>query len=189
MQLRNSADSYGAISRCLHWCTVVLVIIAWVLGTFDDALPKGTWRAAGLVVHISAGSAILVAVIARVLWRLVEPPPVESTILGEWGNRASRLVHYALYALLVATVVAGIVLQFARGDALPLLGLGEIPSPWIASRAFARSMKETHEVAANALMVLAVLHAAAALVHHWVLHDRTLLRMLPGARRYDRRSV
>jgi cytochrome b561 len=50
-------------------------------------------------------------------------------------------------------------------------------------------MKETHEVLANTLIILAALHAAAALVHHWVLRDRTLVRMLPGARRHDRRSA
>ena len=43
---------------------------------------------------------------------------------------AARIAHYTLYALLVAVPVAGIVLQFARGDALPLFGLAEIASPW-----------------------------------------------------------
>jgi cytochrome b561 len=190
MQLRNSADCYGVIFQCLHWCTVILVIVAWTLGTFDDMLPKGTARAAGLFVHVSAGLAILVVLAVRVLWRMVDPPPpAEPTILGEWGDRTSRLAHFALYALLVATAVVGILLQFARGDALPLLGFGEIPSPWTADRAFARSMKEVHEVLANALIILVALHAAAALVHHWVLRDRTLVRMLPGAGRHDQRSV
>jgi cytochrome b561 len=32
-------------------------------------------------------------------------------------------------------------------------------------------------------MVLAFVHAAAALAHHWVLHDATLRRMLPGRAR------
>jgi len=36
-----------------------------------------------------------------------------------------------------------------------------------------------HEVLANALVILAGLHALAALAHHWLLKDRTLLRMLP----------
>jgi cytochrome b561 len=44
-------------------------------------------------------------------------------------------------------------------------------------------MKEVHEILANALVMLAGLHAAAALIHHWVLRDRTLTRMLPGGGR------
>jgi len=184
MRFRNSPDGYGAIAQSLHWLTVVLVVAAWALGTFDDAFPKGAARAAGLFVHISAGVAILVALVARVLWRMVDPPPRPTpALLGAWMDTAGRLAHYALYALLVAVPITGIVLQFARGNALPLFGFAEIPSPWIADRTYARSVKEVHEVLANALAVLAVFHAAAALVHHWVLRDRTLARMLPGARR------
>jgi cytochrome b561 len=183
MRFRNSADSYGAIPQLLHWLTVGLVVLAWALGTFDDAFPKGAARAAGLFVHISAGVAILVLLLVRLLWRLADPPPpAEPTVLGVWLDRAGQLAHYALYALLIAAPVAGIVLQFARGDSLPLFGLSEIPSPWIADRVFARSVKEVHEALANALVILACLHAAAALVHHWVFRDRTLKRMLPGSK-------
>ena len=101
-------------------------------------------------------------------------------MLGEWLDRAGRLAHYALYMLLVAAPVAGIVLQFARGDALPVFGLFDVVSPWPADKSFARSVKDVHEILANALVILAALHATAALVHHWVFRDRTLVRMLPG---------
>jgi cytochrome b561 len=181
MRLRNSADGYGAVPQALHWLTVALVVLAWVLGEFGDVLPRGPARAAGLFVHNSAGLAILAVLVVRLLWRMVDPPPPpEPTIFGAWLDRAGRLAHYALYALLIAVPIAGIVLQFARGDALPLFGLSEIPSPWPANRAFARSVKEVHEVLANGLVILAGVHAAAALVHHWVFRDRTLVRMLPG---------
>ena len=184
MRFRNSPDGYGAIPQALHWLTVALVVLAWALGTFDDALPKGAARAAGLFVHISVGVAILAVLVARLLWRLADPPPPpEPTVLGVWLDWAGRLAHYALYALLIAAPVAGIVLQFARGDALPLFGLSEIPSPWIADRAFARSVKEVHEVLANGLVILAGLHAVAALVHHCIFRDRTLVRMLPVSKR------
>lgn len=42
---------------------------------------------------------------------------------------AARFAHYSLYVLLVAVPIIGIVLQIARGDALPLFGLAEIASP------------------------------------------------------------
>jgi len=51
----------------------------------------------------------------------------------------------------------------------------------VKDRAFARSVTEVHEILANALVILAGLHAVAALVHHWILRDRTLARMLPGS--------
>jgi cytochrome b561 len=184
MSLRNSADRYGLVAQTLHWLTVVLVTAAWGLGTVGDDLPEGVARAAGLFTHISAGLAIIAIVLVRLLWRIGDPPPaLERTPLGEWPDRAARIAHYTLYALLVAVPIAGIVVQFARGDALPVFGVFEIPSPWPADRAFARSVKEVHEVLANALVIFAVLHAGAALVHHWVFRDRTLVRMLPGSTR------
>ena len=159
---------------------VRLVIIAWALGSFDDVLPRGPARAAGLLVHISAGIAIMAMLVVRLAWRVGDPPPpAETTPLVSGPDRAGRLAHIALYVLLIAVPVSGMVLQFARGNALPVFGLYEIASPWLADRAFARSVKEVHEVLANALVILAALHAGAALFHHWVLRDRTLLRMLP----------
>jgi cytochrome b561 len=184
MRFRNSATGYGAVSVLLHWLTVVLVAVAWSLGTFGDALPRGGARAAGLFVHISGGLLILALLGLRLAWRWYDPPPPPAaTRFGAWLDVAARLTHFALYGLLVATPAIGIVLQFARGDALPIFGIAEIASPWVKDRALAGSLKEVHEVLANVLMIVAGLHAAAALIHHWVLRDRTLARMLPGITR------
>ncbi len=130
MQFRNSANSYGAVAKGFHWLTAALVILAWALGSFDDVLPKGPARAAGLFVHMSAGLTIIAALAARLLWRLADAPPLpEPSALGVWLDRAGRLAHIALYALLAAVPVAGIVLQFARGDALPLPDSPKFPRP------------------------------------------------------------
>jgi len=181
MQLRNSPMRYGAVPQILHWLVAVLVVVGWVLGTFGDELARGPARAAGLFVHISAGLAVIALMAMRLMWRVGDPPPPpERTPVGPWADHAARGVHYALYALLFAVPIAGIVAQFARGDALPIFGLFEIASPWPKDRAFASSAKEVHEVLANGLVILAAGHAAAALVHHWIFRDRTLVRMLPG---------
>lgn len=182
MQIHNTPNRYGAIAQFLHWATALLVIVAWLLGIFGDDLPKGVARNAGLFIHISAGLAVLMMVAVRLLWRLIDAPPQpEESAFGVWLDRAGRLAHFALYALLIAVPVVGIVTQFARGQPVPLFGLGAIASPWAADREFAHSVKEVHELLSNVMLALAGLHAAAALAHHWLLRDRTLLRMLPGA--------
>lgn len=180
MQLRNTDQNYGVIPKCLHWLTVVLVGVAWGLGTFGDDLPRGAARSAGLYIHISAGLAILILLVIRLVWRFVDRlPPPEKTPFGIGSEFIGKLTHYALYLLLAGVPLLGIVLQFARGDALPVFGLMEVASPWARDRAFAHSLKEVHELLANALVILACVHAVAAMVHHWVWHDRTLERMLP----------
>lgn len=181
MKLRNSAREYGAISLCLHWLTAALVVLAWLLGTFGDDLPKGGARAAGLHVHISVGLGIVLLVALRIGWRLVDRlPPFEPTRFGHWLDLAAKASHLVLYVLLIAIPIIGMLLQFARGDPLPVFGLFDIASPWTKDRILAGSLQEIHETLASLLMIAAGLHAAAALVHHYLLHDRTLARMLPG---------
>lgn len=181
MQLRNSADRYGAIAKALHWTVAALVIVAWVLGTVGDELPRGAARATGEFIHISAGLAILAFLVVRLVWRLSDPPPpMERMPFGQWADYAGRAAHWLLYGLLAAVIGAGILGQFADGDALPIFGLFEIASPWSKNHQFAETVEEIHEVLANALVIVAALHTAAAFAHHWLFHDRTLARMLPG---------
>lgn len=180
MQFRNSPQSYGAVPKLLHWLTVALVVVAWLLGTFGDEIPRGGARERGLFIHIFAGLAVLFLLVLRLLWRLIDRPPTpELTRFGSWLEFFGKLTHAALYVLLAATPILGILLQFARGDALPVFGLTEIASPWVQDRSFAHLLKEVHETVSNILIVLAAFHALAAMVHHWVLRDRTLERMLP----------
>jgi cytochrome b561 len=180
MQVANPSSGYSATAKTFHWLTVILVIAGWLLGQFGDDLPH-PWHQTGLVVHIAIGTTVFLLLLARLLWRFIDPPPpAEKTVLGTAGEIGAKLVHYAIYALLIAIPVAGVVTQFARGHALPIYGLFEIASPWVRDRAFAHSMVELHEWLANALMILALVHAAAALGHHYVLRDGTLRRMLPG---------
>ncbi len=183
--MKNTASAeYGPIAKTLHWITVLLVVVAWLLGTFGDELAEGRARDSGLLIHIWIGLTILVIAFARIPWRVANPPPkVLATEFGkwlvQWTDPVSRVMHYVLYGLLVLVPLFGIALQFARGHSLPLFGLGEIPSPWVADKAFAHSLKEVHEVLANLLVILAAFHMSAALVHHIVFGDNTLRRMLP----------
>lgn len=184
MRLRNSATDYGSIAKSLHWATVALVLLAWALGTFGDELPRGAARSAGESLHIAAGLAVIALLILRLLWRLVDPPPSPERVpFGDWVVFAGRLTHIALYTLLAAVPLLGILVQFARGEALPVFGLVDIASPWVRDRAFFRALKEIHELLANVLVIVAAFHAAAALVHHWLWRDRTLERMLPRVSR------
>jgi cytochrome b561 len=183
MRVRNSSQGYGAIAMALHWVVVVLVLGAWLIGQFGDELPRGAPGEIGLFVHMSLGLAVIAFAIARLFWRLSDPPPApEQSPLGSWGEWASKVVHYLIYVALIAVPIAGIVVQFARGHTLPIFGLFEIASPWPADRAFAHDVKEVHEVLANGMLALIGIHAAAALVHHYIFRDRTLLRMLPVTR-------
>jgi cytochrome b561 len=181
VQLVNSQKGYGAIPQALHWLTVICVITGWLLGQLMDAFPKGPPRVSALWTHMMLGELVVAFLIARLIWRIVDPPPpLEPTRLGRWLTVASKLGHFSLYALLVAVPLVGIIVQLREGRALPLFGLWDVVSPWPRDHETAESILEIHEFLANALLILAGVHAAAALMHHYVFGDRTLLRMLPG---------
>lgn len=182
MNFRNSAERYGFIAIALHWLMAVLVVVAWALGQGNDYFPQGAPRDTSLFVHMTTGLAIIALVALRLGWLFFDRPPApEPHQMGWIGDWSVTLTHASLYGLMIVVPLLGIAVQFARGRGLPVFGLFEIASPWIRDRVFSRSMTELHELAANGLLVLAAIHALAAVTHHWYWRDNTLRRMLPGA--------
>ncbi len=180
MQTNGAPARYGAAAQIFHWLSALLVGIGWLLGQFGDAFPKGPARETALFAHVSAGQIILALLLLRLAWRFVSPPPPdEPSPFGRTAEIAGKATHVLLYALLLAVVVTGVMTLFAGGKAMPLFGVAEIASPWAKDREFRHQMKEIHELAANSLIVLATIHAGAALAHYFVLRDRVLQRMLP----------
>ena len=182
MQLINSKARFGAIPQVLHWLTALFVIFGFLLGQFGDALPKGSARAFGLLVHMTLGQCVIALLVVRLAWRIANPPPPsEVTPLGRLLAIAAKVSHFTLYALLLSVPMLGIIVQLKRGNALPIFGVWDVQSPWPVDRGLARSILSVHGTLADALLILAGIHASAALVHHWIWRDRTLARMLPGA--------
>jgi cytochrome b561 len=62
------------------------------------------------------------------------------------------------------------------------LGLFDLPDLVRYNDRLFRTFIEIHKWLGYALMVLIVIHAGAALRHHWIFKDETLKRMWPGAR-------
>jgi cytochrome b561 len=181
MQLANTETRYGALPQALHWLTVICVVVGWLLGQFMDDFPKGVVRASAFSAHVMLGEFVIILLVVRLLWRFANRPPTPlPTRFGRTDEMAAKLGHAVLYTLLLAVPFVGIVALLRRGRALPIFGAWQFASPWPADRAAAHSVMEVHELLANALLIFAALHAAAALIHHYVFHDRTLARMLPG---------
>ena len=173
--------SYSPSAKALHWIAALCVLLAWAIGTLGDDIPR-TSEEIALAIHVWLGLAVLAILVLRLASRLAGHPPPDATRFGPWSTYLATVGHWILYALMAAVPVVGIILQFARGKALSVFGIVHVASPWAADRAFAHSVKEVHEALADALVIVAALHIAAALFHHYVLKDGTLLRMLPQRR-------
>ena len=80
-----------------------------------------------------------------------------------------------LYVLLGLVVVAGIIDASYRG--FDVFGVWSVPQFGSDDAATRHSINEWHELAANALMVIAAIHGLATLGHHYVWRARLLDRM------------
>jgi cytochrome b561 len=171
-----SGQHYDATTIWLHWITVALVLILWGIGQTADLLPKGPVRSGAWSVHVLLGFATALVLVARIVWRAeygATLPPADKGALYV----VAKATRYALYALLVVVVVAGILNASYRGTSL--FGVWSVPKFGAGVAATRRSINEWHEIAANTLVALAALHAAAALVHQFVWRDRLIARMRP----------
>jgi cytochrome b561 len=74
-----------------------------------------------------------------------------------------------------------VAILIAAGNPMALLGW-DLPVWAEGSRDTARAIKKLHELLGNAMIVLVLLHAVAALWHQFVRRDGLLQRMLPSRR-------
>jgi cytochrome b561 len=189
-------NHYDPTARVLHWLTVLLVVVAWAMARFGlqlfdegiDALHTATTY--GLGVHLWAGLAVLVLAMLRFRWRITNPPPPpEANAFGRWliswTDPSARLTHYLLYILLFAVPVLGILLMFSEGKSLSIFGIADPAPSFMFMRSIAHRVRQLHVVLANVLVIVAMFHAAAVIVHHAVFGDGTLTRMLPWPRGSD----
>jgi cytochrome b561 len=174
--------SYSHVQKFLHWALFVLVSGLYLLTYAEGLFARG---AAGRDwvwwLHISFGLLLAAFVLMRIVVRVTVSAPEPEAVANPWETRLASLAHGSLYLLLIALPVAGIVLTWARGDTLSFFGVFTIPAPFAANRAFAHQVQDIHGLLANAIVILATFHAAAALWHHFIRRDGVLRRMLPGA--------
>ncbi len=172
--------AYTASQKWLHWSLFGLVVLMYALTFGEDIFPRGDPRAdAAWKIHISFGILLAVLVAWRVAVRLANGAPPLPAEMKSPERLAAHAGHLLLYALLVALPILGFLLTWYRGDALSFFGLFAIPSPVTPDRAIARSIKGLHSLYTNGILIVAGLHALAALWHHFIRRDAVLRRMLP----------
>lgn len=170
---------YDGATIGFHWITAVLVAVLWCLGQTLDWFPRGVPRAAALSTHIVLGASLVCVLLLRLFWRGSAGrhlPPADPGFMGV----VAQLGHTALYLLLIAVLAVGLGVEWLRGDTI--YGLFTVPGLAPTDRAVRHAFTGLHNMLANILLIIAGLHALAALVHHYLLRDGVLRRMVPGPR-------
>jgi len=176
---RNSEQRYGALSIGLHWLMLLLIAAAYACIELRELFPKGSDpREALKTWHFMLGLSVLALVWVRLAIYLLGPTPNVLPAPPRWQELSARIMHFALYLLMIGAPIAGWVVLGAEGKPIPFFGL-ELPALTGANRQLAEAAEELHELVGTVGYFLIGLHAAAALFHHYVLRDNTLTRILP----------
>lgn len=179
----NEETGFGLVSRLNHWIVGAGVLALFGLGLVFHDMPRGPDRAALQALHVSIGTLFVLPILFRVFWRVREgfPPSMPGP---RWQHVAAKIVHWGLLAALVGLAITGPLTEWTgRAGALDFFGLFSIPSPFGASRGLHEAAETVHAILAQPILfVLLGVHILAALKHVAIDRDRTLARMVTGAR-------
>ena len=170
-------QKYSRMAATLHWIMAVMVIVLIAFAKLVDILPKsdepflvGSHKAIGVIVLILA--------LFRLGWRLthrVPPLPRGTPFLQALAAHAA---HWSLYALMIIMPVSGISWEFLRGRSIDFW-IFMINSPFADDRAAARLFSQTHRFLGDVILIMVIVHIAAALYHQFFRRDGLISRMLP----------
>ena len=166
---------YSRLSISLHWMMLALLVAVYAVILLRHEFPRGSEvREALKAWHFSLGLTVLGLVALRVIARLSRLRPRGR---GGLGEHVAGAMHLALYGFMIAMPVLGWTILSAEGDPVQLFGLA-LPPLTGADEALAERAETVHETLGVVGYWLVGLHAAAALVHHYLLRDGVLRRMI-----------
>jgi cytochrome b561 len=176
--LRSTSSRYSAGAQVFHWLTTVLVFAAYMLSKSDryslySAATDGLRR-----IHETVGVLVFIVVVLRLLWRLIDSTPAKQP-MPRWMAAAAKLVHFALYALLIAIPATAVLGTWLEGIPVTLSGF-DIAPQIAEARGLGQLIMEIHTTLGNAILWVAGVHAGGALFHHFYLHDDVFQSMAPG---------
>jgi len=164
---------YSRVMMALHWLTAALVLAAYLLSEGGRHV-----RAHPPLLHFACGLAVLVLLVPRLVARALGGAPPLQPYGNRWFTLAARTNHALLYLLLLAVPMLGWYVASRLGVPAWFFGI-TLPPLTAAVPGPAGLLGQVHQIGGNLILILAGVHALAALWHHFGLRDNTLRRMSP----------
>ena len=186
-QEQSSLRRYSNAAVAFHWITAALVLLQIWLGLSFADMERGPARTNLFNWHKTIGAIIFLTVLARLTYRLMNPPPPYPPELPRWERLAGTWNHRLFYLVLIALPIGGLIAVsgHTEGSTISLLGGLAIPKIPGISKEMGELAGGAHSAAAWFLIVLIVLHLAAALKHQFFDKNRAAGRMPPFKDRID----
>jgi len=169
---------YTHTAMALHWLMALLIPAMLTLGHYMHDLKLSPLKLQLYSYHKWLGVSLLLLALLRIIWRLTHQPP--ALYLPRWQQLASSAVHDLLYLLLIAIPVSGWLMSSAKGVQTVWFGILPLPDLLEKNEALGHLLGKVHGSLSSVLLILIIMHIAAALKHQFIDRDQLLSRMLPG---------
>jgi len=177
--LQNTERTWGIVAKSLHWLIAILILGQLVLGAVAHEARVSPLKLDLFVWHKSIGVTILLLVILRMAWRLANPPPAPPPDISVWEERLAKAGHRLLYLLMVVVPLTGWWVSDTSRIPFRLFWAVPVPDILAPNREASKLAADAHGMLTKLLLIVIVVHLLAALRHHFLLRNDTLLRMLP----------
>ncbi len=173
---------YTPAAITFHWIVAALILFNLCFGLYTVGLPLSPQKLRFFSFHKWIGITIFVLASARLLWRLFHPAPALPAAMKPWEAMAAHVSHVLLYILFFAAPLTGWLFSSASGFQTVYLGVLPIPDLLQKNKELADVLRALHRWINYSMAAVIVVHAAAALKHHFIDRDDVLVRMLPLSR-------
>lgn len=175
----SNKQKYNPIAIFLHWSIALAIFGLFGLGLWmTDLGYYDAWYRKAPQLHEGIGFFVFIFLIVRILWRFIKTPPAHLSTHTKWEKLGSRVVQALLNILLLVIMISGYLIITAKGEPLAVFDLFNVPASLSGVANQEDLAGKIHWWLAWSVIILASLHALAALKHHFIDKDRTLKRML-----------
>lgn len=181
-KLGDNKQSYGRVSKWLHWGMALMLVVMISGGTYVAGLDQSDpSRLKLLGMHKSFGMIFMQLTILRLIWSRISRPPQLPDALADWEKRLSRIITGSLYILMVAIPFSGFALTNFAGYPVSFFGLVDMPQMFEKNINMAAFAREAHGLLVYTLLLALFAHIAGVLKHRYMDSSEAdvLHRMLP----------
>ncbi len=175
--LKNTENSYGSVAKGIHWLLFLMLSFSIIAGNLLASMPKGPEKLQAAGMHKSFGLALLLLILFRLGWRLINVTPKDPEGTPAIQNLMAHAMHWVLYVLMFAQPLSGILMSQAAGYPVSFFGLFELPVLLEKDPSLAQLFRSAHGTVWILLLVAVIGHAGAALHHHFIRKDDVLKQM------------
>jgi len=179
--MKNTANTYGIVAKSFHWLLFLMLTFSVVAGNFLASMPKGAEKLQTAGMHKSFGAVILMLIMFRLVWRLINETPRLPDETTEGEHFWAKAMHWGLYGLMFAQPLSGIMMSQAAGIPVSFFGLFEFPIFLDKDPQLAKTFLSMHGTVWILLVIAVFGHVAAAFHHHFIKKDKVLKQMTTGA--------